>query len=356
LPSPTRGAASILEAQHCKGRVKVTAPSNNQSPSFIETLPMLAFRLSKAPRVLIVDDDPLMLERVAALVQEAGYETRMATSGAAALAKLRKEFCPILIIDWSMPDMDGMTLCQTLRTEWYPGYLYVLVLTARADPEDILAGLNAGADDYLSKGVSGAEIVARLRTARRIVELEQSLREMLQEKQRDSVTDPLTGAHNRAYLTKHLARDCKNAERSGHPLSMLMLDLDHFKRVNDSYGHGVGDEVLKEFVRRIRAALPRAGDWFARLGGEEFAVVLPHTDLAGATIAGERLRNAVAVSPIPTTVGPVSITCSVGVACAECLPPEKRGDMDALMELADQYLYQSKRTGRNKVLGPQALA
>lgn len=334
----------------------MTARDNNQSPSFVETVTMPAFRVARAPRVLIVDDDPLMLERVAALVQAAGYETRTVASGAAALAKLRKEFCPILITDWSMPDMDGLMLCQTLRSEWYPGYLYVLVLTARADPQDILAGLNAGADDYLSKGVSGAEIVARLRTARRIIELEQSLRVMLQEKQRDSFTDPLTGAHNRAYFTKHFMRDFKNAERSGTPLSVLMLDLDHFKRVNDSFGHGVGDEVLKELVRRLRTSLPRGGDWFVRMGGEEFAVVLPHTDMAGATITAERLRDAVATVPMHTTAGPVKMTCSVGVASISCLSEEKRGDMDALMELADQCLYRSKHTGRNKVLGPQALA
>ena len=148
-------------------------------------------------------------------------------------------------------------------------------LTVQAAEADILAGLDAGADDYLSKRASPAQLVARLRTAQRILSLEHSLRSVVEEKSRLATTDALTGASNRRYLMRHLARELKRVRRFGGEVAVLTLDIDHFKDVNDCHGHAVGDDVLKEFAGRIGSSLPREYDWFARTGGEEFVVVLP---------------------------------------------------------------------------------
>jgi diguanylate cyclase (GGDEF)-like protein len=305
-------------------------------------------------RVLVVDDDPLMRERLEVLVMAAGFEVSTATSGREALEKLRRDYCPIVISDWSMPDMNGVELCRAIRAESFPGYVYFLLLTARDSHQDIVAGLDAGADDYLSKRVTEEELVARLRTAKRIVALEQSLREMIDEKRRMATTDALTGANNRHYFDKHFSRELKRARRFGGPLSVLVLDIDHFKSVNDMHGHSVGDDVLVAFVGRISSALPRDYDWCARIGGEEFVVVLPQTDLPGAIVVAEKLRQYVANPPIKTEVGNLQVTVSIGVAALSCLPQSSDSQLDDLMELADKALYRSKQLGRNRVTAAES--
>jgi PleD family two-component response regulator len=157
-------------------------------------------------------------------------------SGAAALSAMRKEFCSIVITDLHMPDMDGLTLCRTLRDEHFASYVYVMLLTAQDAERDVLAGLEAGADDYLSKRASAAQLVARLRTARRILTLEHSLRTVIQEKNQLATTDSLTGASNRRYFTRQLTRELNRVQRARGQLSLLLLDIDHFKRINDRYG------------------------------------------------------------------------------------------------------------------------
>jgi two-component system, cell cycle response regulator len=305
------------------------------------------------PKVLIVDDDALVRERLKSLVMTAGFEVRTAASGAAALSMLQDDFCPIVISDRMMPDMDGLTLCRGIRAEQLPGYVYVLLLTVQDSEQDILAGLDAGADDYLSKRVSSAQLIARLRTAQRILTLEHSLRMVVDERSRQATTDTLTGANNRRYFSRHFSRELKRVERYGGSLSLLMLDIDHFKVVNDRYGHGVGDEVLQAFSRSIGESLPRESDWFARMGGEEFVVVLPQTVLAGARVVAEKLRANVASRPIRTSGGIVAITASIGVASLDALAAEHApATTDAMLELADRYLYASKKGGRNRVSAP----
>jgi diguanylate cyclase (GGDEF)-like protein len=308
-----------------------------------------------APKVLIVDDDPLVCERLRGLVMAAGFEARSVSSGAAALASLRKNFSPIVISDRMMPDMDGLTLCRTIRSEEFAGYVYVLLLTAQDSEQDILAGLDAGADDYLSKRVSSAQLIARLRTAQRILTLEHSLRTVVDEKSRLATTDTLTGATNRRYFTRHFTRELKRVQRGGGPLSLLMLDIDHFKDINDRHGHAVGDEVLQEFSRRIGASLPRESDWFSRMGGEEFVVVLPQTTLVGAQIVAEKLRGSIASSPMRTMAAPVSVTVSVGVASLEALAAANIAPtLDSMLDQADRCLYESKTNGRNRVTVPKS--
>ena len=317
-----------------------------------DTTIIAGLRLTVAiePKVLIVDDDPLVCERLKSLVMAAGFEVRTASSGAHVLSVLRKDFCPIVISDRMMPDMDGLTLCRAIRNEQYAGYVYVILLTVQDAEQDILAGLDAGADDYLSKRASSAQLIARLRTAQRILTLEHSLRTLIDERSREATTDVLTGASNRRYFSRHVAREFKRIQRYGGEMSVIMLDVDHFKGVNDRHGHAVGDEVLKEFARRIGASLPREVDWYARLGGEEFAVVLPQTGLSGAEIVAEKLRATIGAAPIRTSSGPIGVTVSAGVASLSPLLAIRPGaTIDDLLELADQGLYASKLAGRNRV-------
>jgi two-component system cell cycle response regulator len=307
------------------------------------------FRNLPSQRVLIVDDDPLTREHISTLVQNAGFEVLVAESGRDALLQLRRDYCPIVISDWQMPDMDGVQLCRAIRDESFPGYVYLMLLTARDAQQDILHGLDAGADDYLTKRITEAELVARLRTAKRIVALEQSLRENLEEKRRQATTDALTGANNRHYFDKHLGRELKRVRRFGGWLSVLLLDIDLFKSINDQFGHGVGDEVLVHFAERVRAGLPRDYDWSARIGGEEFAVVLPQTDVTGALVVAEKLRQYVASAPMMTAAGPMNVTVSIGVASVDARTLSADTTLEDIVMWADRGLYKSKQAGRNKV-------
>jgi len=307
---------------------------------------------ASARSVLLVDDDELVLAHLSELVRAAGFDVHSARDGASALAFLQHQFTPIVIADLNMPAMDGLSLCRAIRQQPWPGYVYVLLLTVQDGEADILAGLAAGADDYLSKRTSSAQLVARLHAAQRIVGLERALKAELEEKRHQSLTDPLTGAHNRRYFEHHLQRDFKLAQRGGGALSLVMLDIDHFKRINDRCGHAAGDAVLQEVVRRIDGCLPRETDWCARVGGEEFVIVLADTPLSGAAQVAERIRQTIAGAPVPTSAGSIGVTASLGVV--EFQPAANRASVsvEALISQLDANLYQSKQNGRNRVTLP----
>jgi len=310
-------------------------------------LPMLIE--SRTKRVLIADDDPLMREHLAALASKAGFEVATVAGGREALASMSADFSPIVLSDLGMPDMDGVELCQAIRGASCPGYVYVMLLTAHDAQRELLAGFEAGADDYVSKNVSEAELVARLRTAHRVVAVEQSLRASLEEKRRQAQTDALTGCYNRYYFSKHLARELNRSQRTGECVAVLLFDIDRFKSVNDRYGHAVGDEVLVEFASRLRLALARECDWSARIGGEEFVAVLPGTDLEGARIVAEKIRRGIAEQPFTTQAGKLAITVSIGAAARYGGDAGQKEHADTLVELADRNLYRSKLAGRNRV-------
>jgi two-component system cell cycle response regulator len=316
------------------------------------TTRILKLELGTVPRVLIVDDDELVLARLRDLVTAAGFETFTASSGAQALKFLDETFAPIVITDLNMPDMGGLTLCRTIRQKNWPGYIYVVLLTVRDVEEDILAGLDAGADDYLSKRASSAQLLARLRTAQRILTLEHSLKTAVAEKRHQAMTDALTGAPNRRYFMRRLTRELKRANRVTGALSIMALDIDHFKAINDRHGHSAGDAVLREFVQRIGECLPQDSDWYARMGGEEFAVVLGGRTLADAGMVAEKLLKAVAL-PIYTAAGPLNVTVSIGVTGLEVVENRSELTVEALCHQADQLLYMSKENGRNRVTLPR---
>lgn len=301
-------------------------------------------------RLLLVEDEATQRMLVERQLRRAGYLVETANDGAEALAKILGGRFQLLLTDWDMPGIDGRTLCRRVREANLPTYLYVLLLTSHGSTDDVVAGLEAGADDYLRKPANEAELLARLNSGRRIVQLEQSLREANAKIQQLSETDSLVGTFNRGYLNAQLVREVDRARRYNRPLSAVMADLDRFKRINDERGHQTGDEVLQHFARIARSTI-RPSDWIARYGGEEFVIVLPETDLAGAAVAAEKLRALCADAPFPTSNGEIAVTASFGVTELRIESAEQSDDSaaQALLRRADAALYTSKNDGRNRV-------
>jgi len=302
-----------------------------------------------ATKVLLVDDDEIVRDHLGKSIYAAGYQVLTAPDSKTALASLQKEFTPIVILDVALPDVDGLTLCRTIRCHRYPGYTYLMLYSAKDKEADILAGLDAGADDYVSKRTPRSQLIRRLRTAQRILSLEQSLRTSLESREQEARTDHLTGAYNRRFLFEQLDRELAAARRSKGELSVLLVDLDHFSEVNDRYGHAAGDSALQEAVKRINGSLRRDGDWCARMGGDEFAVILPQTSIAGASVMAEIFRRAIGESPLSTGTGIVRLTVSIGASSLGAVGDRESTTAEQLLDLADRSLYQSKSAGRNRV-------
>lgn len=301
-------------------------------------------------RLLLVEDEPTQRKLVERQLQRAGYAVETANDGEEALSKILGGQFQLLLTDWDMPGMDGRTLCRRVREANLPTYLYVLLLTSHSSTDDVVAGLDAGADDYLRKPANEAELLARLNSGRRIVQLEQSLREANAKIQQLSETDSLVGTFNRRYLSTQIVSEVDRARRYKHPLSAVMADLDRFKLINDERGHQTGDEVLRAFADMAKTTI-RPSDWIARYGGEEFVIVLPETDLAGAVIVAEKLRALCAATPFATSTGEVAVTASFGVAELRIDSQTHSDDVtaQALLRRADAALYASKNEGRNRV-------
>lgn len=303
--------------------------------------------------VLIVEDSPPLCRMLQETLGEAGYASACVGSGPEALARLEEGYFPIVVTDLVIPGMDGLDLCRTIRARFQSHYIYIIVLTSRGSQEDLLEGLEAGADEYLIKPVGTAELRARLKIARRILELEHSLKRSLEEFKNLSVTDALTGFFNRRYLVEHLPQEIKRSIRYRRPLSILLFDFDHFKDVNDRFGHQVGDEVLRQCAACVGETLRQDLDWAIRYGGEEFLVVLPETALEGAMIVAERLRRYFAARDIVSPAGTLRVTASFGVASLPQIAPQQRLPMETLIECADRCLYEAKSAGRNRIKGRQ---
>jgi diguanylate cyclase (GGDEF)-like protein len=301
--------------------------------------------------ILIAEDDPVSRRLLEKILMKAGNTVVSVDNGQKALALINEKFFPIILTDWMMPEMDGLELCRAIRKNAYPGYVFIILLTAKDSKDDLIRGLGAGADDYLTKPFNHAELVARLNTGKRVLRLEKSLKDANEEIRILSITDPLTGSYNRGYLMNRLPQEIKRAKRYSRALSIILCDIDHFKKVNDTYGHLVGDEVLKDFARCIRHTIRHDVDWMARYGGEEFLIVLPETEVNGATAMAERLRGKLSERVTETQDKEISITASFGVAGFAPDIPDEIISPEALIKKADKYLYQAKQDGRNRVMG-----
>jgi two-component system, cell cycle response regulator len=301
-----------------------------------------------ASTILLAEDDPVTRMLMTRFLKKAGYEVDAVANGSEALDKMTKRYYPMLVTDWEMPEMDGVALCKAVRNLQLDGYVYALLLTARDAKEHIIAGLEAGADDYLIKPVHEAELIARLNAGRRILNLEHSLRAANQRNRILSITDALTGAYNRRYLMEQLPRELERCRRYAYPLSVLMCDIDHFKQINDERGHAAGDEVLQQFAARAQKSIRINSDWVSRYGGEEFLIVLPETAHDGAVAVAEKIRSLISSTPFATRAGDAVVTASFGIASTGPNGPDISLKVDAIIRTADECLYRAKQEGRNR--------
>lgn len=297
-------------------------------------------------KILVAEDDGLsrlLLERA---LEAAGYEVTSVINGKRALQEMRKEDGPRLaLLDWMMPEMDGVEVCRLLREEHEQAYTYMILLSAKESKQEIVEGLESGADDYLTKPFDVDELKARLRAGERILELEDRLVEARESMRFQATHDRLTCLWNRGVIVELLAREVSRSRREKNCTVVMLCDLDHFKGVNDTLGHSGGDEVLREVSRRLHSAV-RSYDMVGRYGGEEFLVVLNKCDPSSALGRAENLRNVIGSRPMMAGGKPLTVTMSVGVA----LSSEFEGnDVDEIINQADKALYAAKAAGRNCV-------
>ncbi len=294
-------------------------------------------------KVLVGDDDPAMLRLLSRWLEKAGYPTRTASDGQEALEAIELECPDFIITDWEMPRINGFELCKLVREMVLPHYVYILFLTVKSDRAAIVAGLEIGADDFLSKPVSEAELLARMRSGTRVLELERRLNLMAR-------TDSLTSLMTQRNFYEVLVKEWHRSRRLHLPLSCAMMDLDFFKQINDVHGHPAGDSVLK-LVAELLMDNCRASDSVCRYGGEEFCIMLPETTEADAALWAERARERLAALHIPKSIRGLRITGSFGVA--QCGPDMKNSE--ELVDRADQGLLCAKRAGRDRVVSYSTL-
>ncbi len=297
-------------------------------------------------RILIAEDDPVSRRLLEATLVRWDYEVVVTCDGPAALECLQRDDAPSLaLLDLIMPGMNGDEVCRLVRDRTNGKYIYLLLLTAKSHKADLIHGLNAGADDYLVKPVDPMELKARLNTGRRILGLQEQLIAARETMRRQAMRDGLTGAWNHAAILDILKCELHRAQREGNSVCVVLADLDHFKDVNDTFGHLAGDEALCEAYRRMANAM-RPYDMIGRYGGEEFLIVLPGCDEPGALHFCERLRGHIADSPVTYKKEEITVTVSVGAVVHDS---NESADCQALLQAADLALYRAKHAGRNRV-------
>lgn len=297
-------------------------------------------------KILIAEDDLVSRRVLEAFARKRGYEVLAASDGQAALRLLSGEGAPRLaVLDWMMPGMEGTEVCRRLREQAGDRpYIYVLLLTARTDREDLLQGLESGADDYIRKPFDPAELEARLRTGQRILDLQDKLIAARDELSFRATHDSLTGLHTRGVVLESLNREYSRQQREGGSFGVILLDIDHFKEVNDTHGHLCGDSVLKEIAATIKDSV-RPYDAVGRFGGEEFLIVVPKADAQSAVRVAERIRQAVQSRAVAAAGAQVRVTASLGVAASTEIRPTAP---QVLLHAADEALYRAKKNGRNR--------
>jgi two-component system, cell cycle response regulator len=297
-------------------------------------------------KILIAEDDTLSRVLLERTLEKAGYEVVPVDDGKRALYELQKEDPPRLaLLDWMMPELNGVEVCRLLREKKEQAYFYLILLSSKESKQEIVEGLESGADDYLTKPFDADELKARLRAGERILQLEDRLVEARESMRFQATHDRLTSLWNRGVIVELLSREVSRSRREKNCTVVMLCDLDHFKQVNDTYGHGAGDEVLREVSRRLHSVV-RSYDMVGRYGGEEFLVVLNKCDPGSALARADNVRNAVGSKPIMAAGKPLTVTMSVGLALS-C--EFEASGVDEIIQEADRALYAAKGAGRNCV-------
>jgi two-component system cell cycle response regulator len=302
-------------------------------------------------RILIADDSVVSRHLLDATLRKWGYDVVVACDGLEAWDYLQKDDAPKLaILDWVMPGLTGPEVCAKVREhskdDTNSEYTYILLLTSKSLKEDLIEGMESGADDYLTKPFDHHELKVRLRAGTRIIELERALVETREALREQATKDSLTLLWNRASILDILERELVRSSREKRPAGVVLADLDHLKSVNDTYGHFAGDAVLREFTRRVTTSM-RAYDSMGRYGGEEFLIVLPGCDETNTVAQAERLRAALANESMTTDEASRLVTCSFG---ATTWRPGSGANSESLIRTADSALYMAKNQGRNRVV------
>jgi two-component system cell cycle response regulator len=307
----------------------------------------MTFRGATRVRILLADDDEVSRHILKGTLSRWGFDVVTAADGDQAWEVLLAENAPrLVILDWMMPGMDGVEVCRRVREQLSGPYIYMLLLTSKREKEDMIRGMEAGADDYVSKPFDPQELQMRLKAGERIIDLQEKLLQAQQELQYMATHDNLSGLQNRFSILESLRRELSRASREGREVGIILADIDHFKRVNDSLGHLAGDAVLQEVAGRLRNHV-RPYDYVGRYGGEEFLIVLPECPLRATRNAAERMQRAVSQEPVTLAEGPVDVTISLGVT------GYGRGatdDLQTIIRAADGALYRAKAAGRNRVV------
>lgn len=298
-------------------------------------------------RILVAEDSKVYRHLISTCLKEWNFDFRMADDGSAAWECLESEWAPTLaLLDWVLPGVTGVELCQRIRTRTnHEQYVYTIVLTARNQRRDLLEALDAGADDYLSKPFDPPELKARLLAGKRIIMLQRELIAARESLRFAATHDAMTGLLNRGEILSFLRQQIARGRREGDPVGIVLADLDHFKKVNDTYGHSAGDAVLQETARRLRNGI-RIYDGVGRYGGEEFLLVMPGCDLTATVRRADAMRNILGAEPISTPQGSLTVTMSMGAMVAD---PTADLSVECLLEKADEALYRAKHNGRNRV-------
>ncbi len=308
-------------------------------------------------KILVVDDSQAQREQLTQVLRSEGYLVVEARDAREAIKAVKEEQPDLVLLDMILPDMDGRQVLRLIKPRDSDQFMPVIILSMKGDVATKVEGLRLGADDFLVKGVEEPEIIARCQAMLRIKSLQERLREMQKKLEEQSITDALTGLKNRRFFDERLHEEFRRAQRYGDYLALIMVDLDHFKQVNDRFGHQAGDAVLHEAASHIRGSL-RDPDICARYGGEEFAVILPKTHMSGALAVAERIWRAIGAKEFVIATGEdartprsIHVTASIGVAF---YPSKDISSGELLVRFADQALYQAKKSGRNSICLYQA--
>jgi two-component system chemotaxis response regulator CheY len=296
-------------------------------------------------RVLVVDDSPVYRRLVEHALESNPYSLLFAKSGREALELFARHLPAIVITDWMMPDLSGLDLCQRLRSDAHHGYTYIILLTSIAEKDNVVKGLAAGADDYLTKPFDPGELLARIGVGRRIIDLHRQIDAKNKLLEDMAHHDALTGLPNRRAIEEWAARQLRGAARHGFPYWVVLADLDSFKSINDTHGHAGGDALLQKFADLLKTII-RSSDICSRLGGDEFLLVITHVEAAAIIKTVERFRETLAAQQFEIGSEKVSITASFGIAG---FSGKETLDFPTLVRRADKALYAAKHAGRNLI-------